>query len=504
MKKIFVSLSLLFAVSALAQITSTSLSYNSAAALINNNGTFFYNPENGDPGYTIPAGNTSSAIRFMNITMGGINANGWGIVATANETQSDFRPGPIATNFQDVTYQSRFAQSLWHVNRQTINNHQLHWSDPGYIVPMEISNWPGNGNTSNGEAAMLAPFYDADHDQLYEPEAGDYPEIRGDDAIYLIINDKKPHTTVIGNNTSFNVEIHVMFYQYASEDLILANTTFIHSSYIHRGNVLIGNLNIGSYVDFNLGNPNDDFVGCDSLRNLVYCYNGDHVDEDTPDNTGYGNNPPAIGIQLLNESLVTHNPEATTFPTHMTGLYNFLKGYTEDGQFHYDPNGQQTTLLYNNIAENGWNEIDEGNTPGDRKSILSAFYDAYYPGDVICLDMAVIFANPGDTSLRESVNNLLLVADQIQNFYHQQTYACDQVLSLDEETLPAITLYPNPADQYLTIESPYPVEISIFSTDGKRMITSDSPVNSLDISGLQPGCYFLKTADERITRFIKL
>lgn len=498
MKKIALSLSLLcLGFSGQSQVTSAAVDLNNAIAIINNNGTFFSIPGSQNPGYLIPAASGIGAIQFMNISISSINVNGQQCVLTADGTNSDFRPGPVADNYQNTQYVNRFSQSVWGFDKQTILDHITHWNDPGYIVPTAIEDWPGNGNVANGEAAVIAPFFDVDNDQIYEPEDGDYPEIRGDKAVFIILRS-------LAGPSCLNLEVHLMLYQYASEDTVLNNTTFLHCTYINRG-LPHSQLNIGNYINFDLGYDMDDYAGCDPGRNLAYCYNGDAYDEDdfNMNLLGYGTTPPAIGIKLLNQQLTTHVVNSSTFPSH-NELGYLLNGLTINGSPIIHPDGQPTKLVYDDLANGEWNEVDLNSEPNNRKTVISFRHELFETSEAICADYAFIYAESQDTGLKVSAEQLLLVADQIQGFYDQQTYTCSSLLSVGKEKLPALVVYPNPADQFLTIESPYPLEVTIFSSDGKRMITSDGPVSSLNISGLQPGCYFLKTSDERIIRFIKL
>ena len=53
------------------------------------------------------------------------------------------------------------------------------------------------------------------------------------------------------------------------------------------------------FIDGALGDPFDDYVGCDVNRGLGYVYNGDGVDEDNTGFLGYGANPPAVGVDFF-------------------------------------------------------------------------------------------------------------------------------------------------------------------------------------------------------------
>ncbi|PIZ05521.1 MAG: hypothetical protein COY57_06840, partial [Flavobacteriales bacterium CG_4_10_14_0_8_um_filter_32_5] len=47
---------------------------------------------------------------------------------------------------------------------------------PGYQIPDVILNWPAHGDPSLGQDWHLAPFYDRDGDDFYDPSQGDYPK----------------------------------------------------------------------------------------------------------------------------------------------------------------------------------------------------------------------------------------------------------------------------------------------------------------------------------------
>ena len=55
----------------------------------------------------------------------------------------------------------------------------------------------------------------------------------------------------------------------------------------------------GVWTDADLGGATDDYTGCDVQRGLGYMYNGDAYDDDYQGNKGYGNQPPAIGIDFF-------------------------------------------------------------------------------------------------------------------------------------------------------------------------------------------------------------
>src|SRR5690606_7777908 len=125
---------------------------------------------------------------------------------------NDYFYGPIADDYTSPEYIQRYNR-LWKVTSSEVNAHIAGYMNEGYVVPSPILSWPGNGNTDNGEAANLAPYIDANSNGVYDPENGDYPDIRGEVAIFYILNDdKQTHTASSGGK--IGVEIHGMVYVY--------------------------------------------------------------------------------------------------------------------------------------------------------------------------------------------------------------------------------------------------------------------------------------------------
>ena len=114
-----------------------------------------------------------------------------------SSAHNDFVPGPIGDNTQP---RLKYAKA-WKISKTEIQYHIYNYMNSGYVAPDGILDWPAHGNTTEGEAQCLAPFHDMNQDGQYNPTDGDYPFIRGDQAIYAIYNDvSEAHNT--GGRTS--------------------------------------------------------------------------------------------------------------------------------------------------------------------------------------------------------------------------------------------------------------------------------------------------------------
>jgi len=85
------------------------------------------------------------------------------------------------------------------------------------------------------------------------------------------------------------------------------------------------------------------------------------------------------------------------------------------------------------------------------------------------------------------------------------TRSTDQTIGIDDLNKKQLAVYPNPATDYLTIKDiSAQGEAEIFNIAGKRIQELNvSAGNTIDISSLQSGMYFLFIPDHGFTKFIK-
>jgi len=280
------------------------LDINNVKARINANGDLFWD-DIGQNYFEVPQGSGRQPIFAGALWIGGYDNSMTLRLAAQTYRQSgdDFWPGPITTDTINTLRWNR----VWKVSRIEIDtfNYEFNHGFPNvnYLVPDGIQSWPGNGDTTFDEDHYLSPFIDANNDGNYNFMDGDYPCIKGDQAVYFIINDAKSfHGESFGY--ALPVQIHGMAYAFQSPDPAINNSIFLNYKIIYKGTTTnIDSTCIGNWTDFDLGNYLDDYIGCDVKRNMYYAYNGDANDEGP---IGYGFNPPAEGVVFLK------GPEADT------------------------------------------------------------------------------------------------------------------------------------------------------------------------------------------------
>jgi hypothetical protein len=435
-----------------------------------------------------------------------------------DDSLTNFRPGPIASSYSG-NYEQRYNH-VWKVSRQQIDYHQQHFNDVGYVAPADLTNWPCNGNTANGEPGILAPFVDLNSNGVYEPQSGEYPDVLGDEALYIIYSD---HANV--NNTNYGnklqVDVHLMVYGYQSSSAALNNSLFVHYAVVNRSNDGYNDLLLGSWNDFDLGSFANDRVGCDTTLNSFFVYNGYLPDLDLQGSKGYGTMRASFGVKFLNRKLTSfaYFTNGATFaqtdPSTPHQHYNYMDGFWADGTPYstggtgYNT-GVPTKYIFPSIPcdSSGWSDQTSGQPAGDRRALGSTGKYNLPAGGSICLDMAYVFATGSAqaTCIADGVDSLAARMQEVQTFYNSSAASCyDLALELPAIKEEEAVLYPNPATDKVTLKLPedgvYSVQLS--DINGKVVLSkaSVSSVYTFNTSHLAPGVYMLiaENRDRRIT-----
>lgn len=285
-------------------LTGVELNINNVNALFRPIGHHFWDFQ-GQPKYFFPADSNTSTIFSQVLWVGGKDINDSLYVAAERFRQDgwDYYPGPLSfPNLEISEETTHIYDTIWVVELSEIetfieqHNNPLY---PNYQIPQSILGWPAHGDTELGQSYNLAPFIDINGDGIYNPNDGDYPEIRGDKCLFFIFNDYYADHTESGG-LKMGLEIHGMAYAFnIQDDTAFNNTTFLHYEIINRSDKTFYNTYIGLFTDFDIGYAEDDYIGCDVDRGSFYAYNGDDFDDSLGGVCGYGDNPPAQSCTLL-------------------------------------------------------------------------------------------------------------------------------------------------------------------------------------------------------------
>lgn len=336
------------------------LAFNDVSALLEIGGVLFMDRQNRVPAYEVPRGGGVKAIFAAALWMGGRDANGQlKLAAVRFREGNDFWGGPLnvsniphsSVNFDpsvpvgdntirpfgdaniDAQQCSRY-DNFFPIDKATVIRFIIWWeackdptADPTACDLIEeeskptnaelavLEDWPAHGILGQQDY-YLAPFYDKNGDGDYDIEDGDYPwfddilgrddvkcgidrrvTLFGDRTIWFVFNDKgNIHTESQGE--PIGMEIRAQAFAFATADEI-NRMTFYNYELINRSTQRLTNTFFSQYVDADLGNPDNDYVGCDVSRGLGYCYNGTATDPTGSGYIGYGTDPPAIGVDFF-------------------------------------------------------------------------------------------------------------------------------------------------------------------------------------------------------------
>ncbi len=450
-----------------------------------------------NPKYEIPIGTGKHSLFSGALWIGGIDAGGQVKVAaqTYRQTGIDFWGGPIDTSSVNISPdQCQLYDDHWIVTKvgvQAFVDGDL--TNPDYLeIKKDIESWPGNGNPSYNQGTYLAPFVDVNNDGTYNSTDGDYPGYNlageypvvpgtpktvcneylfGDKTIWWVFNDVgNAHTET--SSEPIGLEIRAQAFGFKTNDEI-NNMSFYKYQIINRSSLTLTQTYFGQWVDPDLGNAVDDYVGCDVPRGLGFCYNGDADDET---GTGYGLNPPAIGVDFfqgpiadLNDGLdndrdgcvdctfldsagvtltfddnvlgeqiimskfvyynnVNNSPIGN--PNGFADFYNYLRGIWLDNQpITYGGNGRDpgapvcdfmfpgTTDPINFPVLGEWSEFTAGNPPEDRRFLQSAGVFTLVPGAVNYITTGVVWARAQQGGPNASVELVRLADDKAQALF---------------------------------------------------------------------------------------
>jgi hypothetical protein len=272
---------LVFAVQTKAQTYAfDTLDINNVRAVFNSVGINF--SDNYNCFFEVPKGSGQKTISGNILWIGAedINSSLYLSGGISSSAGKDYYPGPLTVNGTASTDSATMANwnKVWKVTRQEIDYHLNHYGDAGYVCPPDILNWPAHGNPALHQAQLLAPFFDINGDQMYNPTQGDYPCIRGDKALFFIFNDKGGNHYATGG-TPMGLEIHCMAYAFDRPfDSALNNTIFVNYKIINRSTYQYHNVKLGIYAGLNINNDHNDYTRSDINRGSFYTYSATNSD----------------------------------------------------------------------------------------------------------------------------------------------------------------------------------------------------------------------------------
>ncbi|MDD5361353.1 MAG: T9SS type A sorting domain-containing protein [Ignavibacteria bacterium] len=300
-----------------------------------------------------------------------------------------------------------------------------------------------------------APYVDINNNGIYD-QGIDTPGVKNaKQTIFICMTDGFPATHsgsegFIGGTRPLKAEMHLTAWAYNQEGL--NDAQFIKFEIINKSADNWNSTFFSVFCDMQIGDPSDDFMGCDSTGQFAYGYNSDNMDG-TGSPPSYGQNPPAAGIILLQGAVKKNsgiNMKMTSFvPLNgsapcegfPTGLYpnellNLMNGLKKDGAHFMNPvmvprTPSKFCFSGNPESSTGWTEfrgwvnncgIDSGQisglTPGSRKFFINtgATDLTVSPGDTQKIVITQMAAR--GTNNLNSVTKLRRIGEYAQYFYN--------------------------------------------------------------------------------------
>ncbi len=427
------------------------LDINNVRARILNGGDMWWDL-NSVARYEIPKTTTgSNAIRKNSlfagaIWIGGLDPGGNLKVAAMTYRQggSDYFPGPLdSISATTESARCKFYDKIYKINQEDIVKA---FNDPNEAID-DISGYPGSGDRTFKESSNIAPYFDANGDGFYDIFGGDYPvldpsrpadkntpEDQPDQMLTFVYNDRgNIHSETSG--IPIGLELVTTAFAFRTNDEV-NNMTFYRTKITNRSPDAVRDCYFGQWVDADLGNFSDDYVGVDTSRDLGFCYNGDDDDEGI---LGYGTNPPSVGtdffegpkdengVELGVAKFMYYNNDFSVIgnPTIAEHYYGYLRGIWKDGSpVTFGGNGYNTGsptdfMFPDDPAEvSGWHEKSAGNTPGDRRYIQSSGPFTLEPGAVNFVTVGVVWARATTGGATGSLSLLRSASDKAQKLFN--------------------------------------------------------------------------------------
>ncbi len=293
-----------------------------------------------------------------------------------NDGKNDFWPGPISLagvteSFTCANWDRHFRVTGDEIRKHLANiaKGDLKESD----IPRGIKGWPAKGNPYFQQVwgfdlpfteQALAGFYDVGPTiGTYEPLEGDYPsiEIRGcaldkypDEMIYWVYNDHgggQAHARTKGK--PIQMEVQVQAFGYTTNDE-LNDMTFQRYKLINRATDRIDSMFFAMWCDPDLGCSDDDYIGCDTSKSLMYIYNQDQVDGQPGATCAngiatYGTHIPLLGIDYFRGPLGSRKDSLGEDQEYELGMNSFMyynRGGTGGGAGQADPSAPNEYYNY--------------------------------------------------------------------------------------------------------------------------------------------------------------
>ncbi|MEM6648247.1 MAG: T9SS type A sorting domain-containing protein, partial [Bacteroidota bacterium] len=483
------------------------------AALYNNGGFFWRGSGNT---YTVPKDGQANSIFAAGLWLAGTAPDGTHRFAGTAYGPWEYWPGPL-DNSGNPPDDCDDYDRMYSVRTADIRAYERDG-----LLSSDLRDWPHH---------LGAPVVDGDGIAgNYSLADGDRPAVYGEQSVWWVMND-------VGNAKEYSqtrpigLEVQVQAFsasclplggtRVSQFDRVVSQTTYYRFTIIHKGQAALDDFYMGWWTDADLGNAADDFVATDTTLRMGYYYNGLDFDAGTD---GYGDQPPAIGFILTegmdtsfdgrdnnNDGRVDESDERLPFtntlyynsdssplgnPDSRTiDNYNYMRSIWRDGQpVTHGGTGyggtEPTRFMFPGDPVTGsyWSEVNTGgsgfgNTPADRRFLMSSGPLNLTPGDTTTFTLAIVWGQGEDRfgSILALRGAAAIAASVTENLMTSNSFVCNALP--EPEGLAPTALgyyllrqnYPEPFSQQTTIRyeviNTVPVQLNVYDVLGRRVRT---------------------------------
>lgn len=535
MKKIFFLLLVIFLVTtnrAVPYVIKSQYTFdaNNIRTYIWNTGVLFQNLSSSNtPGFEWPKYSGKNAIFTSGLSIAG-KMNGNLRLATCSYA-GEHQPGYIDYINNGSVFKTNSSFKLYKVKAGDTQNSNPDYANWGLMVPYG------------------APYEDINNNGTFELNI-DKPGVPdADQTIFVCITDADPNTHspsegFSGGTLPVYAEVHLTLWGYNLPNL--NNVLFTRYEIVNKSGIAWTNTHFGLFCDSYLGNPEDDYIGCDSALSLGYTYNAGNVD------SSYGANPPAVGFRFLKTPIYKGSQLGMTAFNYMPSYnvlngclndpsgspleaFNILRGKKTDSSGWLNPTTvppYRTNYCFSGNPEDssGWTEYkgiicSNGNTipsaPGNKRFMMVTGSDSLkiQPDRKFNIVFAAVI-DRGSSNLN-SVTKIKNLSGIAKIFYDLSfNYIDDDISYVQSHTQAANDYilnqnYPNPFNPVTNIKFFIPeklfTELKIFDVSGKEIAVLENKILAKgnyeyqwNAANLPSGIYFYQLKTEKFSQSKKM
>lgn len=374
------------------------------------NGTLFYGPgHTSNDGYLVPTSGEDagkSTIFAAALVLSG-RVHGEPRASASVYTNPAFRPGAAGPDATPPTpAECAAADRIVVVSRDDVARYLA----DGALID-DLRDWPVH---------LGAPVLDGDGDPAnYNLTGGDQPAIRGDVTAFWAMTDTARRDT-LGDGSPLGVDVAVEAVAFRAAPFApspaspLASVTVYRYTVTNRAGEPIHDLHAGLFMDTDLGDYTDDYVGTDTTHATAFVYN---ADEEDGFEIGYGV-PPAFGVVVVDGprgddgrslGLTATLENAVSSPASALSAHCQLQGLTGgceqriEGPFPSPPGGTVTRFAYagDPVTAQFWSEENTDgqgspSPPSDRRILAGSGPLTLAPDASASWTFALVFAQGTD------------------------------------------------------------------------------------------------------------